>query len=196
MTRQGFLARVRMHVVYQCLCGVEYDCSEPFFWRGELESTGFYYWSDESEFCFMVSWNPGTVVAAASQKGYCPLKDVAIPQSNRLVIGPPVTHALWLEDGQWYEADESGGIRPLRKSLHKDEPFHPFFMDAHAAATAWGWFRDLPPALHEAAFKIATLPVGSEVDRASAAFFTGDSEKHRRAEQLLASLGLNIDLFP
>ena len=124
---------------------------------------------------------------------------VGASEQNELMLASVLDtfcDALWLEDGQWYEADESGGIRPLRKSLHKDEPFHPFFMDAHAAAIAWGWFRDLPPALHEAAFKIATLPVGSEVDRASAAFFTGDSEKHRRAEQLLASLGLNIDLFP
>jgi hypothetical protein len=110
------------------------------------------------------------------------------------VIGPTVTHALWLEDGTWFVADELFGIKILSASLHKNEPFDPFFMEARAAATAWEWFTDLPREQFEAAFKIATLPVGSEVDQASAAFFKGDTEKHWLAEQRLASLGLKIKL--
>lgn len=194
VTHADFLARLRMHVSFHTLCGVEYDCADDFHWSGALDSTGYYYWRDGCASTLVFSWSPTTIVCAASMKGGSPLAKVELPPNGHLEIGPPVTQALWLEDGKWFVADEARGIEVLSASLHKDEPFDPFFMEARAAATAWGWFNEQPRVQYETAFKIATLPVGSEVDQASAAFFKGETEKHWLAEQRLASLGLQIKL--
>lgn len=194
MTHERFVSRLRMHAISECLCSVEYE-SDDHFWDGTIADRGSYHWRDGQVLSLAFSWGPTAVRGAAFHTKSAPLSNGAVPARFLLDMGPPVTHALWLDDGAWFVADEGQGIHALSTPLDPEQPFDPFFMHAREAATAWGWFTETPRDLHAAAFGIATLPPGSVVDPKLSRLFLGDTERHRRAERLLETLGLKAELF-